>query len=90
MSRPLFRQLIPTRPHKPQLGMLRKPQLFIIKISFIRVEQEYESAPLDKQSSRNIQQVLMQLYKVKVLFLSKVRLEEVLCLLHFLFGFIFS
>jgi hypothetical protein len=70
--------------------MLRKPLLFIIKISFIRVEQEYESAPLDKQSSRNIQQVLMQLYKVKVLFLSKVRLEEVLCLLHFLFGFIFS
>lgn len=90
MSRPLFRQLIPTRPHKPQLGVLGKPQLFILNISLIRMEQEYESAPLNKQRRRNIQQMLMQLYKVKVLLLSKVRLQKVFTLLHLLFGLIFT
>lgn len=90
MSRPLFRQLIPTRPHKPQLGVLGKPQLFILNISLIRMEQEYESAPLNKQRRRNIQQMLMQLYKVKVLLLSKVRLKRVFTLLHLLFGLIFT
>ncbi len=90
MSRPLLRQLIPTRPHKPQLGMLGEPQLFILNIRFICVKQEYESAPCNKQRRRNIQQVLMQLYKIKVLLLSKVRLQRVFTLLHLLFGLIFT
>jgi hypothetical protein len=54
------------------------------------MEQEYESAPLNKQRRRNIQQMLMQLYKVKVLLLSKVRLQKVFTLLHLLFGLIFT
>jgi len=90
MSRPLLRQLIPTRPQKPQLGMLGEPQLFILNVRFIRMEQEYESAPYNKQRSRNIQQVLMQLYKVKVLLLSKVRLQGVFPLLNFLLRSIFT
>ena len=84
MSSSLLSQLVTARPHKAQLGVLMEPQFFILQFGFVRMEQEDQSASWYQQSACNIQQQIVQLNEVEMLFLGEVRVVLCTCSFRFL------